>query len=108
MMRQSGLALGGSLDNAVVLGETGVLNNPLRFPDEFVRHKVLDLLGDLVLLGRPLKAHVVATRAGHELHTQLVQSILDAPEHWALETETAEDVAAPAEVAEPALARTAR
>ena len=82
LMRQSGLALGGSLDNAVVLGETGVLNNPLRFPDEFVRHKLLDLLGDLVLLGRPLKAHVVATRAGHELHTKLVESILNTPDSW--------------------------
>lgn len=82
LMRQSGLALGGSLDNAVVLGETGVLNNPLRFPDEFVRHKLLDLLGDLVLLGNPLKAHVVATRAGHELHTKLVESILETPESW--------------------------
>jgi UDP-3-O-[3-hydroxymyristoyl] N-acetylglucosamine deacetylase len=82
LMRQAGLALGGSLDNAVVLGETGVLNNPLRFPDEFVRHKILDLLGDLVLLGKPLKAHVVALRAGHALHTELVKAILDSPERW--------------------------
>ena len=80
LMRQAGLALGGSLDNAVVLGETGVLNNPLRFPDEFVRHKILDLLGDLVLLGKPLRAHVVALRAGHALHTQLVKAILESAE----------------------------
>lgn len=91
LMRQSGLALGGSLDNAVVLGETGVLNNPLRFPDEFVRHKLLDLLGDLVLLGNPLKAHVVATRAGHELHTKLVESILDTPDSWEFVAEPAPD-----------------
>ena len=107
LMRQSGLALGGSLDNAVVLGETGVLNNPLRYPDEFVRHKVLDLLGDLVLLGKPLQAHVVAMRAGHELHTRLVKAILDTPDNWELVTEPAKPPIAP-EVAQPLLARTSR
>ena len=81
-MRQAGLALGGSLDNAVVLGEAGVLNNRLRFPDEFVRHKILDILGDLSLLGRPLLAHIVAVRAGHNLHSQLVRQILASPECW--------------------------
>ena len=80
LLRENGLALGGSLDNAIVLGETGVLNNPLRYPDEFVRHKLLDLLGDLVLLGSPLLAHVVAVRAGHQLHTKLVQTLLTSPE----------------------------
>ena len=113
LMRQSGLALGGSLENAIVLGETGVLNNPLRFADEFVRHKVLDLLGDLVLLGRPLLAHVVAMRAGHELHTKLVEAVLDSPESWELVTdhdqEREEVVAAvAADVPEPALARSSR
>ena len=53
MLRQRGLALGGSLDNAIVLGETGVLNNALRFEDEFVRHKILDVIGDLSLVGLP-------------------------------------------------------
>jgi UDP-3-O-[3-hydroxymyristoyl] N-acetylglucosamine deacetylase len=81
-MRQAGLALGGSLDNAVVLGEAGVLNNRLRFSDEFVRHKILDILGDLSLLGRPLLAHIVAVRAGHNLHSQLVRQILSSPECW--------------------------
>ena len=81
-MRQAGLALGGSLDNAVVLGEAGVLNNRLRFSDEFVRHKILDILGDLSLLGRPLLAHIVAVRAGHSLHSQLVRQILSSPECW--------------------------
>jgi len=81
-MRQAGLALGGSLDNAVVLGEAGVLNNRLRFSDEFVRHKILDILGDLSLLGQPLLAHVVAVRAGHSLHSQLVRQILASPETW--------------------------
>lgn len=91
LMRQNGLALGGSLDNAVVLGETGVLNNPLRFPDECVRHKILDLLGDLVLLGKPLLAHVVALRAGHALHTRLVQAVLADESAWELSVEPARE-----------------
>ena len=83
-LRDKGLALGGSLDNAVVLGETGVLNPPLRFPDEFVRHKMLDLTGDLSLLGRPLRGHVVAYRAGHDLHGKLARAIEDAKAAWYL------------------------
>jgi UDP-3-O-[3-hydroxymyristoyl] N-acetylglucosamine deacetylase len=102
LMRQSGLALGGSLDNAIVVGETGVLNNPLRFPDEFVRHKILDLLGDLVLLGKPILAHVVALRAGHGLHTRLVKAILDSSDTFESAIETAVPVAT--EIAEPAFA----
>ncbi|MGH9323990.1 MAG: UDP-3-O-acyl-N-acetylglucosamine deacetylase [Vicinamibacteria bacterium] len=105
LMRQAGLALGGSLDNAVVLGETGVLNNPLRFPDEFVRHKILDLLGDLVLLGSPLRAHVVALRAGHALHTRLVKAILESSERW---EPAAQPVPLGSEVGAPALARSSR
>jgi UDP-3-O-acyl-N-acetylglucosamine deacetylase len=53
-MRQQGLALGGSLENAIVIGDTGVLNNSLRFDDEFVRHKILDVIGDMALVGHPL------------------------------------------------------
>src|SRR6266849_4837818 len=64
-MRQNGLARGGSLENAIVVGKRSVLNDSLRFPDEFVRHKILDLVGDLFLLGRPLRAHVVGRNAGH-------------------------------------------
>ncbi|MCC6991079.1 MAG: UDP-3-O-acyl-N-acetylglucosamine deacetylase [Acidobacteria bacterium] len=74
-MRQQGLALGGSLDNAIVIGDTGPLN-ALRFDDEFVRHKILDAVGDLALLGRPVLGHVVAHRAGHALHTQLANPLL--------------------------------
>jgi len=69
-----GLALGGSLENAVVIGEQGALND-LRFKDELIRHKVLDLIGDLYLLGRPLQGTVVAKGAGHLLHTALVKEI---------------------------------
>ncbi len=74
-MRGLGLALGGSIENAVVVGENSILNPQLRFPDEFVRHKILDVIGDLTLLGRPLLGHVVAYRAGHRLHAALVDKI---------------------------------
>jgi UDP-3-O-[3-hydroxymyristoyl] N-acetylglucosamine deacetylase len=83
-LRRSGLALGGSLDNAVVIGETGVLNNRLRFEDEFVRHKVLDAIGDLALLGHPVVGHVEATRAGHALHAALCRRLGESPDAWAL------------------------
>ena len=76
MLRQNGLALGGSLENAIVLGETGVLNNALRFEDEFVRHKILDAIGDLALVGYPVVGHLVAHRAGHALHTEFATKIL--------------------------------
>jgi UDP-3-O-[3-hydroxymyristoyl] N-acetylglucosamine deacetylase len=74
-MRQNGLARGGSLENAVVVGKRSVLNDSLRYPDEFVRHKILDLVGDLFLLGRPLRALVVGRNAGHALNYQLVAAI---------------------------------
>ncbi len=73
-LRSRGLARGGSLENAVVIGEDGALNG-LRFEDELVRHKVLDLIGDLYLLGRPLRGTVIAKGAGHLLHTALVREI---------------------------------
>lgn len=82
-LRQQGLALGGSLDNAVVIGDMGVLN-ALRFEDEFVRHKILDAVGDLTLLGRPLLGHVVAHRAGHALHTSLAARLLEDADAWCL------------------------
>ena len=77
-MRQRGLARGGSLDNTIVVGKRTVLNDHLRFPDEFVRHKILDLLGDLFLLGRPLIGHVVARNGGHALNHRLVAAIREA------------------------------
>ena len=84
MLRKSGLALGGSLENAVVIGETGVLNNKLRFEDEFVRHKVLDAIGDLALLGHPLVGRLEATKAGHALHAAVARKLLARPSAWAL------------------------
>ncbi len=83
MLRQQGLTLGGSLDNAIVLGETGVLNNTLRFDDEFVRHKILDAIGDLALIGHPIIGHVVAHRGGHALHTALGAQLLEQRDAWA-------------------------
>jgi UDP-3-O-[3-hydroxymyristoyl] N-acetylglucosamine deacetylase len=81
-LRRMGLIRGGSLENAIVLNESEVLNGPLRFPDEFGRHKALDLIGDLALVGRPLLARVEAHKAGHALHTQLVTRLLADPSHW--------------------------
>jgi UDP-3-O-[3-hydroxymyristoyl] N-acetylglucosamine deacetylase len=81
MLRQRGLALGGSLENAIVLGETGVLN-PLRFEDEFVRHKILDVIGDLALVGHPIIGHLVVHRGGHALHTALAAALLHQTDTW--------------------------
>ena len=83
MLRQRGLALGGSLENAVVLGETGVLN-PLRFEDEFVRHKILDVIGDLALVGHAIQGHLVVHRGGHALHAAFAEEILRQPDAWQL------------------------
>jgi len=84
MLRQRGLALGGSLDNAIVLGETGVLNNALRFEDEFVRHKILDLVGDFALVGHQVVAHAVVHRGGHALHTAMAAQLLQESDAWQL------------------------
>jgi UDP-3-O-[3-hydroxymyristoyl] N-acetylglucosamine deacetylase len=90
MLRQRGLALGGSLDNAVVLGETGVLN-ALRFDDEFVRHKILDVIGDLSLVGYPVIGHLVAHRGGHALHTAFAARILEERDAWRLVEATVDE-----------------
>ena len=89
-MRSRGLALGGSLDNAVVLDHEEVLNpGGLRYADEFVRHKALDALGDLVTLGRPLMGHVVLYKAGHDVMNRLVRKVLSSPDsHRLLELGT--------------------
>jgi len=85
-LREMGLIRGGSLENAIVLTEDGVMNGPLRFPDEFGRHKALDLIGDLALVGLPLLARVEAHKAGHSLHTQLVSRLLADPALWTIAT----------------------
>jgi UDP-3-O-[3-hydroxymyristoyl] N-acetylglucosamine deacetylase len=85
-MQEQGLALGGSLDNAIVIGESSVLNGDLRYDDEFVRHKVLDAIGDLALLGRPLQARLEAYKAGHAVHVALARALMARPECWTLVT----------------------
>ena len=74
-LRAHGMALGGSLDNAIVVGEEIQASGGLRWKNEFVRHKILDLIGDLAAVSRPLKAHVIALRAGHELHLKLAEKL---------------------------------
>ena len=100
MLRQQGLALGGSLENAIVIGDTGVLNNALRFDDEFVRHKILDVIGDLALVGRPVIGHVVAHRGGHALHTAFAARLLEESDAWHL-VEAPEPVAVPSPIGQP-------
>ncbi len=92
-LRAMGLIRGGSLENAIVLTEAGVRNGPLRFDDEFGRHKALDLIGDLALVGLPLLARVEAHKAGHALHTQLVSRLLADPSLWTVTTERPASVA---------------
>ena len=93
-LQAHGLIRGGSLENAIVLTDTGMLNDTsLRFPDEFVRHKMLDLLGDFALIGQPVMGRLVADRAGHALHTRFVAELLDSTSHWVIDTSVAAAVA---------------
>ena len=85
MMRASGLALGGGLDNAIVMDDYKVLNSDgLRYDDEFVKHKILDAMGDLYLLGKPLLAAYSAFRSGHALNNQLLRELLSRPDAYEL------------------------
>jgi UDP-3-O-[3-hydroxymyristoyl] N-acetylglucosamine deacetylase len=96
-MRQQGLIRGASQENAIVLTRDALMNPPLRFQDEFVRHKVLDLIGDLALLGKQILGNVVADRAGHAMHTALVSRILRDRTFWeetTIDDEAASDSAA--------------
>src|SRR5579872_20541 len=100
-MRNMGLIRGASRENCIVLTRDGVENGPLRFPDEFVRHKVLDLVGDLALLGKQVLGKVVADRAGHAMHTALVSRVLRDKTLW-------EEVTVSQEENEPATAQSVR
>jgi UDP-3-O-[3-hydroxymyristoyl] N-acetylglucosamine deacetylase len=83
MLHKSGLARGGSLENAIALTPDGMLNTePLRFEDEFVRHKILDIIGDLALCGMPILGHVRASRSGHGLHAMLLSALLRDRSAW--------------------------
>src|SRR5580704_7473238 len=104
-LRSVDLIRGGSLDNAIVLTRDGIMNGELRFPDEFGRHKTLDLIGDLALIGRPLLARVVAHKAGHALHTQLVSRLLADPSLWIETTDDAPELEPAAAVMSSAAAQ---
>ena len=82
-LQQNGLALGASLDNAVGMDENGVLNKEgLRYNNEFVRHKIVDIIGDMALLGCPVLGHIVAYKSGHSQHLKLMEEIAATPESW--------------------------
>jgi UDP-3-O-[3-hydroxymyristoyl] N-acetylglucosamine deacetylase len=83
-LRDMGLIRGAGAENAIILGEHGPENGPLRFDDEYVRHKVLDLIGDLALAGHRIEGHVVAERAGHAMHTALVSRLMKDRSAWEL------------------------
>ena len=104
MMRANGLAMGGGLDNAIVMDDYKVLNTDgLRYDDEFVKHKILDAMGDLYVIGRPMLAAFSAFRSGHALNNKLLRELLSHQDAW--EIVTFEDVReAPAGFAQPARA----
>jgi len=83
-LQQQGLGLGANYENTIVLGKNGVIKNKLRYEDEFIRHKILDLLGDLYILGVPIKGHVIALRSGHSLNLKLVKKIEQQKQRYAL------------------------
>lgn len=86
-LKSLGLALGGSLDNAIVIDNDRIINEgPLRYSDEFVRHKVLDAIGDLSLAGYQIKGRFTAKRAGHDINNRILRKLFDTPEAWTLET----------------------
>ncbi len=83
MLRKANLAQGGSLDNAIVLTQDGMLNeNPLRFKDEFVRHKILDIIGDFALLGMPMLGKITAEKSGHSVHASMMSKLLKTESAW--------------------------
>jgi UDP-3-O-[3-hydroxymyristoyl] N-acetylglucosamine deacetylase len=87
MLRQNGLAKGGSLDNAVVIGEDSILNpSGLRFPDEFVRHKTLDCIGDMYLCGLQIHGHIIAEKSGHSTNVKFIKHLLSLPNCYQIHT----------------------
>lgn len=87
-MMANGLAKGGSLNNAIILGDNGILNSSgLRFKDEFVRHKILDSIGDFSLIGFPIHGHILADRAGHSTNLKFIKKLISCPECWEIVSE---------------------
>ena len=88
-MMANGLAKGGSLNNAIILSDSGVLNSSgLRFRDEFVRHKILDSIGDFSLIGFPIYGHIIAKKAGHSTNLKFAKKLLSCPDFWEIVSET--------------------
>ena len=88
MLRANGLAKGGSLDNAVVVGDDGILNaTGLRFSDEFVRHKILDTIGDMSLIGYPIQGHILLEKAGHTSNMQFLKKLLNSVDSFSILSE---------------------
>jgi len=81
-LQHQGLGRGANYENTLVVGESGVIRNKLRYPDEFIRHKMLDLLGDLFVLGQPIKGHIIAIKSGHSLNLKMVKKILQHKEKY--------------------------
>jgi UDP-3-O-[3-hydroxymyristoyl] N-acetylglucosamine deacetylase len=93
-LKANGFAKGGSFENAIILGENGVMNSTgLRFKDEFVRHKILDLIGDLSLLGFPIHGHIIANKSGHTTNVKFLKKLLSHPDSWELVSELSQQPA---------------
>ena len=104
-LKANGLASGGSMENAVVIGDKNILNpEGLRFQDEFVRHKILDAVGDVSLLGYPLLGHIKAFKAGHEINHLMVEKVLASPDSWKLVEFTEDDLRLALQAGAPAFA----
>lgn len=95
MLQEQGLIRGGTLENAVVVGDESILNDDLRYPDEMVRHKILDLLGDTFLIGRPIKGHIIAVKSGHATHVEFTKQIKKALTNGTAQTGSLETLAKP-------------
>jgi UDP-3-O-[3-hydroxymyristoyl] N-acetylglucosamine deacetylase len=88
-LRKNGLAKGGSLDNAIIVGDDGIINSEgLRFSDEFVRHKILDAMGDFLLAGYPIDGHIILEKAGHTANINFLKKLLSSPESFTIVSDT--------------------
>lgn len=104
-LKANGLARGGSLENAIVIGEDRILNpEGLRYPDEFVRHKILDAIGDFTLAGYPILGHIKTYKSGHDMHHKAVEKVLASPDCWKLVEFSDEDLRMALQSTQPNLA----
>lgn len=104
-LKANGLARGGSMENAIVIGEDRILNpEGLRYPDEFVRHKILDAIGDFYLAGYPILGHIKTFKSGHDMHHKTLEKVLASPDSWKLVEFSDEALRLALQSAEPSLA----